>query len=126
MSRKGFIVGLDLETGIEQWRFHTVARPDRPGGNTWNNLPLNARSGGSVWIPGSYDPALDLVYFGTAPTYDTEPLRLDLGEDGVSNDALFTNSTLALRPRTGELVWYFQHMPNDRWDLDWVYERQIQ
>lgn len=121
----GFIVGLDLETGIERWRFHTVARPDEPGGNTWNNLPLNARSGGSVWIPGSYDPALDLVYFGTAPTYDTEPLRLDLGEDGVSNAALFTNSTLALRPRTGELVWYFQHMPNDQWDLDWVYERQI-
>ncbi|MDP2284964.1 MAG: PQQ-binding-like beta-propeller repeat protein, partial [Pseudohongiella sp.] len=61
----GFIVGLDLETGAEQWRFHTVARPDAPGGNTWNNLPLNERSGGSVWIPGSYDPALDLVFFGT-------------------------------------------------------------
>jgi len=121
----GFIVGLDLETGIEQWRFHTVARPDGPGGNTWNDLPLNARSGGSVWIPGSYDPALDLVYFGTAPTYDTEPLRLGINQEGVSNAALFTNSTLALRPRTGELVWYFQHMPNDQWDLDWVYERQI-
>ena len=121
----GFIVGIDLETGEEQWRFHTVARPDGPGGNTWNNLPLEARSGGSVWIPGSYDPELDLIYFGAAPTYDTEPLRLSLGIDGVSNDALYTNSTMALRPKTGELVWYFQHMPNDQWDLDWVYERQL-
>lgn len=121
----GFIVGLDLETGAEQWRFHTVARPDAPGGNTWNNLPLNERSGGSVWIPGSYDPELDLVFFGTAPTYDTGPLLPDLGIDGVSNAALYTNATLALRPRTGELAWYFQHMPNDQWDLDWVYERQL-
>jgi len=121
----GFIVGIDLETGEEQWRFHTVARPDGPGGNTWNNLPLEARSGGSVWIPGSYDAELDLVYFGTAPTYDTEPLRLHLGIDGVSNDALYTNATLALRPSTGELVWYYQHMANDQWDLDWAYERQL-
>lgn len=121
----GFIVGIDLQNGEELWRFHTVARPEGPGGNTWNNLPLAGRSGGSVWIPGSYDPALDLVYFGTAPTYDTEPLRLHLGIDGVSNDALFTNSTLALRPRTGELVWHFQHIANDQWDLDWVYERQL-
>jgi len=125
VAQGGFIVGLDLETGAEQWRFHTVARPDGPGGNTWNNLPLEARSGGSVWIPGSYDPVLDLVFFGTAPTYDTAPLMNDLGIDGVSNAALYTNATLALRPRTGELVWYFQHMPNDQWDLDWVYERQL-
>ena len=121
----GFIIGVDLQSGEELWRFHTVARPDGPGGNTWNNLPLEGRSGGSVWIPGSYDPELDLMYFGTAPTYDTEPLRLSLGIEGVSNDALYTNSTLALRPRTGELVWHFQHMANDQWDLDWAYERQL-
>jgi alcohol dehydrogenase (cytochrome c) len=121
----GFIIGIDLETGTEQWRFHTVARPDGPGGNTWNNLPLEARSGGSVWIPGSYDPDLNLVYFGTAPTYDTGPLLEDLGIDGVSNDALYTNSTLALNPLTGELAWHFQHVANGQWDLDWVYERQL-
>lgn len=122
----GFIVGLDLASGEEKWRFHTVARPaDEIGGHTWNNLDLAARSGGSVWIPGSYDPELDLVYFGTAPTYDTGPLLDNLDIDGVSNDALYTNTTLALRPDTGELVWHFQHMPNDQWDLDWVYERHI-
>ena len=121
----GFIVGLDLETGAEQWRFHTVARPGSPGGETWNNLPLQARSGGSVWNSGSYDAELGLVYFGAAPTYDTGPLLENLGVDGVTNDALYTNSTMALRPRTGELAWHFQHMPNDQLDLDWVYERQL-
>lgn len=126
VSQGGFIVGIDLASGAEKWRFHTVARPeDTVGGSTWNDLPLGARSGGSVWIPGSYDPDLDLVYFGTAPTYDTGPLLPNLGLDGVSNDALYTNTTLALRPDTGELVWHFQHMPNDQWDLDWVYERHI-
>jgi alcohol dehydrogenase (cytochrome c) len=125
MPQGGFIFGLDLETGAELWRFHTVARPDEPGGNTWNDLPLPARSGGSVWIPGSYDPELDLVYFGAAPTYDTGPLLDSVNQPGVSNDALYTNSTLALRPRTGELVWHFQHVENDQWDLDWIYERQI-
>ena len=121
----GFIVGLDIATGVERWRFHTVARVDGPGGNTWNNLSQEERSGGSVWNSGSYDAELDLVYFGSAPTYDTAPLLPDLGIEGVSNDALFTNATIALRPRTGELVWYFQHMPNDQLDLDWVYERQL-
>lgn len=121
----GFIIGIDMDSGRELWRFNTVARPDGPGGNTWNNLSLEDRSGGSVWISGSYDPELDLVFFGTAPTYDTAPLLDDLGIEGVNNDALFTNSTLALRPRTGELVWFFQHIPNDQWDLDWVYERQL-
>jgi alcohol dehydrogenase (cytochrome c) len=121
----GFIVGLDIESGEERWRFQTVAAPGTPGGNSWNNLPAAARSGGSVWNSGSYDAELDLVFFGSAPTYDTGPLLNDLGMEGVSNDALYTNATMALRPGTGELVWYFQHMPNDQLDLDWVYERQL-
>ena len=121
----GFIVGLDLDSGDEVWRFHSVARPDEPGGNTWNNLALEDRSGGSVWVPASYDPELDLAYYGTAPTYDTAPLLYSLNEEGVTNEALYTNATIAIRPKTGELVWHFQHMPNDQWDLDWVFERQI-
>ena len=125
MPGGGFIVGLDLETGQEVWRFNTVAWPGEPGGNTWNDIPLEERSGGSVWVPGSYDPELDLVYFGLAPTYHTEPLLRPVDIEGVTNDALYTNSTVALRPETGELVWYFQHIANDQWDLDWVYERQL-
>ena len=74
-----FILAVDMETGKEVWRFYSIARPDQPGGDTWNGLPLDERTGGSVWIPGSFDAELNLVYFGPAPTYDTERLRQDPG-----------------------------------------------
>ncbi|MDP2380862.1 MAG: PQQ-binding-like beta-propeller repeat protein, partial [Pseudohongiella sp.] len=121
----GYIVGLDLETGAETWRFYSIPRPGEPGDETWNALELSARSGGSVWMPPSYDPELDLVYFGTAPTYDTASLLNKVDLPGITNDGLYTNSTVALRPKTGELAWHFQHVANDQWDLDWTYERQI-
>ncbi|MCG8414167.1 MAG: PQQ-binding-like beta-propeller repeat protein [Pseudomonadales bacterium] len=121
----GFIVAVDLESGTETWRFNTIARPDEVGGNTWNNIPLAERQGGSVWIPGSYDPELDLVFFGASPTYNTAPLLYPIGIEGVNNAALYTNSTLALRPATGELVWHYQHMANDQFDHDWIFERTI-
>ena len=121
----GFIVGLDIESGEEIWRFNTIARPDEPGGNSWNGLPLDQRSGGSVWHQGTYDPELNLVYFGVAPTYDTLPLLKASGDQGVTMEALYTNCTIALNPDTGKLVWHYQHVQNDQWDLDWVFERQI-
>ncbi len=65
----------------------------------------------------------NLVFFGPSPTYDTGPLRNRI--PGGNNDALFTNTTLALNPETGKLVWHYQHLANDQWDLDWAYERQI-
>ena len=121
----GFIVALDLETGEESWRFYTIPRPGEHGDNTWNGLELSARSGGSVWMPPTYDPELDLVYFGTAPTYDTGPLLHPKNDGEVTADALYTNSTLAINVTTGELAWHYQHNANDQWDLDWVYERQV-
>jgi len=121
----GFIIGLDAGSGEELWRFQTVAGPDDPGGHTWNGIPRAERQGGSVWVSGSYDPELDLVFFGPAPTYHTAPLLDAVDKPGVSNDALYTNSTIALRPRSGELAWHFQHVANDQWDLDWSFERQI-
>ncbi len=121
----GFIIAIDLETGRETWRFNTLARPGEPGGNTWNNIPLEERQGGSVWNTGAYDPELDLVFYGVSPTYNTGPLLYPLGIEGVSNDALHTNATLALRPNTGELIWYYQHVANDQFDLDWIFERSI-
>jgi len=121
----GFIIAIDLETGRETWRFNTLARPGEPGGNTWNNIPLEERQGGSVWNTGAYDPELNLVFYGVSPTYNTGPLLYPLGIEGVSNDALYTNATLALRPDTGELIWYYQHVANDQFDLDWIFERSI-
>ena len=120
-----FIVAVDLETGTEAWRFYTIARPDAVGGNSWNDLPLEQRTGGSVWTPGSYDPELNLLYFGPAPTYDTDSLRVLANAPNITTDALYTNSTIALNADTGELVWHYQHMRNDQLDHDWAFERQI-
>jgi alcohol dehydrogenase (cytochrome c) len=76
-------------------------------------------------MPGTYDPYLDLAFFGTGQTYDTGPLRHHIRGSTSSTDALYTDSTLAIKPETGHLAWYYQHMPNDQWDLDWAFERQI-
>jgi alcohol dehydrogenase (cytochrome c) len=121
----GFLVGLDIATGEEVWRFHTIARPGAPGGNTWNDLPLEKRTGGSVWDKATYDPELKLLYFGAGPTYDTAPLVKRSELPGVTNDALYTNSTMALDPATGQLKWHYQHVANDQWDMDWAFERTI-
>jgi alcohol dehydrogenase (cytochrome c) len=121
----GFIVGLDIATGRELWRFHTIARPGEPGGNSWNGLPLEKRSGASAWDQGTFDPALHLVYYGVGQTYDTGPLNKPSGIPGTTRDSLYTDSTLALDPDTGRLVWHYQHLSNDQWDLDWVFERQL-
>ena len=74
-----YIVGLDAETGKEAWRFYSIARPGEPGGDTWNGLPVDKRTGGSVWTAGSYDAERNLAFFGPAPTYDTGPLRDAVG-----------------------------------------------
>lgn len=121
----GYIVGLDAATGKSLWRFHSIAQPGDPNYGSWNGLPLEQRSGGSVWTAGSYDAERHLAFFGPAPTYDTGPLRNLVKEPGITNDALYTNTTLALDPETGRLVWYYQHLSNDQWNLDWAFERQI-
>jgi alcohol dehydrogenase (cytochrome c) len=125
VPKGGFAVAIDVESGKEAWRFNTIARPGEPFGDTWNDVPLEKRSGGSIWHELTYDPELDLIYFGIAPTYDTGPLLHPVQKDGVNANALYTNCTVAIRPATGELAWHYQHMANDQWDLDWVFERQI-
>jgi alcohol dehydrogenase (cytochrome c) len=120
-----FIVAVDLNTGKEAWRFYAVARPGEPNGNSWNGLPLEKRTGGSMWNPGTYDPELNLIYFGPAATYDTKSLRKLIDAPNITNDALYTNTTIALNPDTGKLVWYYQHLRNDQLDHDWAFERQV-
>jgi len=119
------IVGLDETTGTVLWRVGTIPKPGEPGGDSWNGVPWDQRTGGSIWTAGSYDPGTGLAYFGTGNTYDTGPLLVPDDDPATTNDALYTNSTLAIEPATGELVWAFQHFPNDQWDLDWAFERQI-
>ncbi len=116
-----FITAHDVSTGEEIWRVNTAATPDQPGGDSWGGLPRAARRHASAWMVGSYDPLLDLVYWGTGPP---APLPEKLRGAGKA-DLLYTNSTLALDPDTGEMSWYFQHLPRDNWDLDHVFERMI-
>lgn len=122
-----FIFALDAATGEEAWRFHTIARPGQPGGDTWNGAPVEERFGGSVWTSGSYDPTYNLVYFGVGNTYDSATLLTPRpGQKTVSkNDGLYTASTVALDPGTGKLVWWFQHVNREVWDLDWVFEQSL-
>ena len=113
-----FISAHDAQTGREVWRTSTIARPGESGGDTWGDLPLMYRAGGDAWIPGSYDPATNLIYWGTS---QAKPwTRFARGTDG---DALYTNCTLAIDPATGRIVWFHQHIPGETHDLDETFER---
>ena len=123
-----FITGHDIKTGEELWRVNTIAHPGDPDGDTWNGLPLESRFGASAWISGSYDPEQNLVFYGTGQPYPwIAEMRGTLPEEGRarSNNALYSDSTLAIDPETGKLKWYHQHLENDTWDLDYVYERML-
>ena len=120
-----FIVALDARDGSEVWRFHTVAQPGEPGGDSWNGAPAGERFGGGVWTAGSYDPELNLVYFGVGNTYDAATLLEPRDGKVGPNDGLYTDSTLALDADTGKLAWHFQHVRRDVWDLDWVFEQSL-
>ena len=115
-----YIIGVDGSTGMELWRTSTIARPGDRGGDTWGDLPLLFRAGGDAWIPGSYDPVEKFVYWGTAQAKPWS--RAARGTDG---DALYTNSTLAIDPKDGELEWYYQHIPGDTHDMDEAFERVL-
>jgi alcohol dehydrogenase (cytochrome c) len=112
-TTRGFLDGWDPATGNKLWRRYTIPAPGEPGSETWpKNSDAWSQGGGPTWRSGSYDPELDLVYWGTgnAEPYDPRP-RENL-------DSLFTNSVLAIRPKTGEVACYFQYTPNDVYDVD--------
>ena len=113
-----YIVGVDGGTGRLMWRTSTIARPGERGGDTWGDLPLLFRAGSDAWIPGAYDPVNRLIYYGTA---QAKPWSRDAR--GTDGDALYSNSTLALDPETGEMRWFFQHIPGDSHDMDETFER---
>ncbi len=117
-----FITGHDPTTGDELWCTSTVALPGDPNSGSWGDMPPHLRGGSDTWIPGSYDPDLDLFYIGTA---GAKPWVAASRGMSATNDALYTNSTLALDPRSGQIEWYFQHLPGDTLDLDVVYERVL-
>jgi alcohol dehydrogenase (cytochrome c) len=112
-TTRGFIDGWNPETGEQIWRRYTIPAPGEPGSETWPTGSDAWRyGGGSVWRSGSYDPQLDLVYFGigNAEPYDPRPRE--------GRDSLYTDSVLAIRPKTGEIACYYQYTPNDVYDVD--------
>jgi alcohol dehydrogenase (cytochrome c) len=117
-----FISAYDAATGKPLWKFYSVAREGQPGGDTWGKLPNMLRAGGDTWITGSYDPDLNLTYWGVA---QAKPWMLASRGTTAADKALYTNSTLALKPEDGTLAWYFQHVPGETLDLDEVFERVL-
>ena len=115
-----FIAGYDPNTGKQLWKFVTIALKGTPGGDTWGDLPDEKRSGADAWISGTYDPEMNLTFWGTG---QAKPSRRD--ERGTNADALYSNTTLALDPDTGKLKWYFQNAPGESLDLDEVFERVV-
>lgn len=115
-----FVTGHDPDTGEELWRTSTLALPGTPEYSTWGDVAPDRRGGGDIWIAGSYDPSLNLVYFGTS---QPKPWAAPSRGMSVEDAALYTNSTLALNPTTGELKWYFQHIPGETIDMEVGFER---
>ncbi|HTH53442.1 MAG TPA: PQQ-binding-like beta-propeller repeat protein [Edaphobacter sp.] len=127
-SQTCFVSARELETGKELWRFNTLAQPGEPGDETWNNVPAEKRWGGSVWSIPSYDPELNLLFVGIGTPYPWSSIDRGTHDPvggGHHGDGLYMNSTLALNPDTGKLVWYYQHLPNDDFDQDYAFERVI-
>jgi len=123
-----YIAAHDARTGGELWRFYTAAGSDDPeGGPTWGGAPEETRTASTWGLGGSYDPVLDKVYWGVAnPTPNTRAARHGGDIDAISRTApadLYSNSTVAIDAGTGELDWYYQHLPGDDWDQDYTNER---
>ncbi len=114
-----YVLAHDAEYGEELWRVNTIARPGEPGGDTWGDLPITERYHVSPWNVSSFDPVLNLIYIGTGVPGPYPSIAQGRGAD----DALYSNSTLAIDADTGELVCYYQHLPGDDWDLDHIGER---
>ena len=123
-----YLVAHDALTGAELWRFYTTPEPGQPGDESWAGAALENRLASTWGLPGSYDPDKQLLYWGVAnPMPD---LRLDRHDDvdataRTAPSDLYSNSTIALDPDTGELKWYYQHLPGDDADLDHTHERTL-
>ena len=110
---RGFLAAYDAKTGKEIWRFKIIPEPGEPGNETWGGDSWK-HGGGSIWLTGSYDPELNLTYWGSGnPGPDWNP-------SVRPGDNLYTDCALALDADTGKLKWHFQFTPHDEWDWDAV------
>lgn len=108
---RGFLAAYKADTGEEAWRFWTIPKRGEPGSETWVGNALEV-GGGATWFTGSYDPTLDTLYWPIGNPYpDTDGTQR-------KGDNLYTDSVVALNPKTGQLKWHFQFTPHDLWDWD--------
>ena len=117
-----YISAFDITTGKQVWKFYTIPREGEAGSETWGKLPMTYRAGGETWVAGSYDPDLNLTYWGVA---QSKPWNFLSRKLTLLDKTLYANSTVALNPDTGKLSWYFQHAPAESFDLDEVFERVL-
>jgi alcohol dehydrogenase (cytochrome c) len=108
---RGFLAAYDAETGKQIWRFWTIPAPGEPGSESWPG-DMYQHGCGTTWMPGTFDPELNTLYWGTS-----NPCP-DFDGDVRPGDDLYTDSVLALDPDTGKLKWYFQFTPHDLFDYD--------
>ncbi len=113
---RGHIDAFDLTTGRRVWRRYNVPKPGEPGSETWPANDAWTRGGGTAWITGTYDPQLDLVYWGTG-----NPGAVFNGTERPGAN-LFTNSVVAFDPDDGTMRWHYQWTPHDLYDYDGVNE----
>ncbi len=117
LPTRGFLDAYDTETGARVWRFYTIPAPGEPGSETWRSETLPAaeilsRGGGATWMTGTYDPELNIIYWGTG---NPNP---DYWGDDRKGDNLYTASLVALDADTGALKWHYQFTPHDLHDWD--------
>jgi len=108
---RGFVAAYDAESGKEAWRFWTIPAPGEPGSESWPG-DMYKHGCGTTWMPGTFDPDLNTIYWGTSnpcPDFDGDPRP---------GDDLYTDSVLALDPDNGKLKWFFQFTPHDLYDYD--------
>ena len=117
-----FITGHDPDTGKELWRTSTIAQPGDLNAASWGKLPPELRAGGDTWIAGSYDAERKLFFIGVS---QAKPWVAASRGMSPTDAALYTNSTLALDPKTGRIVWYYQHIPGETLDMEVGFERVL-
>ena len=111
----GFLQSIDPMTGKVEWRWDSMPKPEDPAWKTWpHDTNVVTRGGGMTWLTGTYDPELNLLYWGTGNPHPVE------NGDTRAGANLYTCTIVALNPDTGKLVWYFQTSPHDTHDWDMV------